>query len=227
VDAPPVEVGLMRRCVLTDLDRTLTGRDLVPDVRALERIHELRTRGVRVVVVSGRTLEHMMDLGLHKAVDGLVAENGAIVCVPGAETLEVHGQGFRDAARDALGPREASFRWGRVLGSGPRALAEDATARLRAGGVAHAVSFNAEEAMLLPEGVDKASGARRALFHMGLEVEDAWAVGDGENDIPLLRLAPVAAAPANAPQAVRDAATVLVLSEYSQAFLDFTGPLVA
>lgn len=217
---------MLARCVLTDLDRTLTGADLVLDVRALERIHALRERGVRVVVVSGRTLEHMMDAGLHKACDGIVAENGAVVCIPEREVLEVRGQGFREAAVAALGPQGAPFVWGRVMGSGPRAVAEAVSARLREAGVAHTLSFNAEEVMLLPEGVDKAWGARRALFHLGLTPEDAWAVGDGENDIPLLRLVPVGAAPLNAPQQVRDVATVLVLAEYSQAFIDFTRPLV-
>lgn len=225
--AAPAEVGLMARCLLTDLDRTLTGPDLVLDVRALERVRALRGAGVRVAVVSGRTLEHMMGLRLHEAVDGLVAENGAVVCVPGAETLEVHGHGFREAAQAALGSLASSFHWGRVLGSGPRALAVEAGRRLRLAGVPHHLSFNAEEVMLLPEGVDKASGARRALFHLGIRPEDAWAVGDGENDIPLLRLAPVSAAPANAPREVREVATVLLVTEHSEGFLDFTRPLLA
>lgn len=215
------------RCVLTDLDRTLTGPDLRLDPRAVERIDALRRAGVLVVVVTGRRLEELVDAGLHERVDGLVAENGAVVCVPGEEVMEWVHVGFADAAREALGDLAGAFRWARVLGSGPRELAAEAGRRLARGGVAHHLAFNAEEVMVLPEGVDKAWGARRCLWHLGLAPEACWAIGDGENDVPMLRLAAVGAVPANAAPEASAVADVRMASAYGQAFLDLTEPLVA
>lgn len=214
------------RIVLTDLDRTLTGADLRLDAAALSRIRELRHAGVKVVVVTGRTLDHLVDMGLHRELDALVAENGAIVALPGELDPEMAGAGFADAARKALGELAGSFAWGRALGSGPREVAKEAKARLDAAGVPCELSFNAEEVMLLPAGVDKASGARRAMERLGVQAEDAWSIGDGENDVPLLSLARVSAVPANGSPEARKAATMALDAAYSEGFLAFTRPLV-
>ena len=214
------------RCVVTDLDRTLTGPDLHPDARALARIDALRRSGVLVVVATGRRLEELVEMGLHARVDGLVAENGPVVCVPVEEVMTCAHVGFGESARAALGDLARAFRWGRVMGSGPRDLAEEASSRLRRGGVAHGLAFNAEEAMLLPGGVDKAWGVRRCLRYLRVGPEACWAIGDGENDASMLRLAGVGAAPANAAAAALEAADVRVASSYADAFLDLTRPLV-
>lgn len=213
------------RCVATDLDRTLTGEDLRLDPLALARIEALRRAGVLVVVATGRRLEELLEMGLQARVDGLVAENGAIVCLPGDQVMETTGAAFADAARAALGDLAGAFAWGRVLGSGPRGLAEEASVRLARAGVPHALSFNAEEVMLLPEGVDKARGLARCLAHLGVDPGACWAIGDGENDVPMLRLAALGAAPANAVPEARAAADVLLAASHARAFLDLTAPL--
>jgi len=213
------------KCIVTDLDRTLTGSDLVPDEIALQRIGQLRAAGVRVVVATGRRLDELVSLGIAERVDGLVAENGAIVSVDGA--LQVRDLGFASRAREALGEHSGRFHWGQVVGSGPRDLTDDATRLLAKAGVAHGFEHNAEEVMLLPPGVDKATGAQACLARLGLTAEDAWAIGDGDNDASMLRWAGLGAAPANASQVARDAADVLLVASHAEAFLEFTAPLVA
>lgn len=214
------------RALVTDLDRTLTGPDLVPDPRALRRLQALREAGVRVVIASGRTLEHMLHAGLDRVTDALVAENGAVVRVPARDVLQVRAAGFPPQARRALGPLADAFSWGRVLGSGPRALAPRASELLRAGGVAHALEWNADEVMLLPPGVDKAVGATVALRLLDADPAAAWAIGDGENDLSLFRMAALSAAPAQAPEHVRAAASTRLVRPWADGFLDFTHPLL-
>ena len=223
----PEVVKLQARVIVSDLDRTLTGADLRLDPRVLERIAELREGGVRVVIATGRRLEELVDMGLVDRVDGLVAENGAIVCVPHENVLETREPGFRDAARAALGELASSFHWGRVIGSGPREASREVAARLDAAGVAHALEFNAQEVMILPRGVDKAVGAEACLRRLGLTRDDAWAIGDGENDASLLAWAHVGAAPANAAPAAMRSADVLLGGAYSDAFLELTASMLA
>lgn len=214
------------KAIVTDLDRTLTGHDLRIDPRALRRMRALREQGVRVVVATGRTLEYLLDARLDECADALVAENGAVVCVPHGLHLDVRAPSFKQEARGALGPLADAFTWGRVLGSGPRTLAHRATSLLHAAGVDHHVEWNAGEAMLLPLGVDKASGASLALRHLDLSMADAWAIGDGENDVSLFRAAALSGAPANAPESVRSSASTRLVGSYADGFLDFTAALL-
>lgn len=213
------------RCIASDLDRTLTGPELRLDPAALARIDALRAAGIRVVIATGRRLDELEAMGLDARADALVAENGALVRVAGA--TETSDARFADRARAALADLAGSFVWGSVLGSGPRHLAQEARARLARAGIPHGVEFNAEEVMLLPEGVDKASGLRRCLERLGIAPEACWAIGDGENDASMLRLVARGAAPANAVPTAREAARVQLASAYSLAFLELTEPLVA
>lgn len=214
------------RAILSDLDRTLTGADLVPDEAAIERIRALRARGIRVIVVTGRRLDDLLATVIPRELDALVAENGAIVMSADTTHLKVDGVPWTRRARAALGGLASSFQWGRVVGSGPRKLADDARAALARHNVTAEFSFNAEELMLLPPGVDKAAGATQALALFDLKPEDAWSIGDGENDVPLLSLTPTSAAPANAHPTAKAAATKRLSQAYSKGFIEFTEPLM-
>lgn len=214
------------RCIVTDLDRTLTGPDLLVDEAAIDRIRTLRKRGVRVVIATGRRLEELGAMGLTKEVDGIVAENGAIVSIPHENVLHIVHADFAQLAREALGSLATRFQWGRVVGSGPRELDLLVRQRLAAGKVGHSLEFNAEHVMILPEGVSKASGAEICLRHLDLTAGDAWAIGDGENDASLLRWASVGAAPGNAARATKEAADLLIVASYSRGFLELTEPIL-
>lgn len=227
MDAPrAVVIGMSPRCIVSDLDRTLTGPDLLLDGAALERIRALRERGVLVVIATGRRFDELEARGLTREVDGLVAENGAVICIPSVNVFQVVAPEFVRLARKALGPLEERFSWGRAIGSGPRELVFPASERLAAARVGHTLEFNAEEVMLLPPRVSKATGAELCLQRLGASARDAWAIGDGENDAALLKWARVGAAPANAAPEALTAADVRLARSYSDGFLELTEPLV-
>ena len=58
--------------------------------------------------------------------------------------------------------------------------------------------------MLLPVGIDKDFGLSEALKQMNLLPNEIVAVGDGENDLPLLNLCGLAVSVANALPIVKD-----------------------
>lgn len=213
------------RALLTDLDRTLTGPDLAPDPRALACIQRLRRDGVLVGVVSGRPLAELARGPLKGAFDGYVAENGAIVHAPALGWMEAVAPGFVVDARHALGSSAEGFAWRVASASGPRRLVAGASRQLLQAGLAHEIAFNAQEGMILPPGVDKGRGAARLLRVWRVDPADAAAIGDGENDVPMLRLAALSAAPAQADPDALAAARVRLAGAYAEGFLELAAVL--
>ncbi len=65
---------------------------------------------------------------------------------------------------------------------------------------------------LVPPGVDKGAGLALAAKLLGVPRQEVIAVGDGENDIPMLRWAGLGAAMGNAPDSVKAAADIVIPS---------------
>ena len=78
---------------------------------------------------------------------------------------------------------------------------------IRESGLDLQVIFNKCAVMVLPSGVDKATGLAAALDELGLSPRDVVAVGDAENDQAFLALCGFAAAVANALPALKERAT--------------------
>lgn len=209
------------RTLITDLDRTLTGPDLKLDEHARRMLRELREAGIRVILATGRPLVHVVQLGLRELTDALVVENGAIVMDSSTRETHITGGDFRSQAERALGDLASRFSWNRVVGSGPRELATEAGARLNAMGMHFNLEFNEEHVMVLPAGVDKGTGALAALRLLGIRSRDVWAIGDGENDVPLFRIARESAAPAQATPGVSSQTTITLDGTYSEGFVEF------
>lgn len=70
-----------------------------------------------------------------------------------------------------------------------------------------AATFSHEHYLeITAEDADKATAVADLATHLGLDMRAVAAIGDGENDIPLLRAAGLAVAMGNAPPAVREVA---------------------
>ena len=59
---------------------------------------------------------------------------------------------------------------------------------------------------MVPQGIDKAESLKRLLQHLGMDAAEMVSVGDGGNDISMLRLAGAGVAMQNAPDHVKEAA---------------------
>jgi Cof subfamily protein (haloacid dehalogenase superfamily) len=63
---------------------------------------------------------------------------------------------------------------------------------------------------VMDAGVSKGQGLRFAMEYLGLKAEEIVAIGDEENDLPMFAVAGFTAAPANAKEAVREAADLVI-----------------
>lgn len=188
-----------------DYDGTIATDGIVPDpvVRALER---LRESGRKTILVTGRELEDLRrDFAGLEIFDRVVAENGALLFGPATNHVrtlaEPSPQDFVEALR-ARGVAPLAVGHVIVATSEPNERAVlDAIRELE---LELEVILNKGAVMVLPAGVNKASGVRVAFDELGLAPQDAVGVGDAENDHAFLDVCGLSVAVANALPAVKE-----------------------
>jgi hydroxymethylpyrimidine pyrophosphatase-like HAD family hydrolase len=212
---------MMLSVVALDYDGTIATRDVVdPAVR--NAIADARTSGITVLLVTGRSLDELRRVAgdLH-FVDGVVAENGALVHFPDSGHTSILAPRIPPAFVDELQRRGLAIRPGECLvdanaADGPRLLEA-----VRALEQPLVLLFNRSRVMVLPQGVSKATGLHTTLDMLRLSARNTLAIGDAENDHELLRLAEVGAAVEWGSQTLRAAADIVVHGSGPFAVADF------
>jgi len=213
--------------IALDYDGTIAHGDRL-DGSMREAIARLRSSGIVVVLVTGRILRelHRVAGDLH-FVDGVVAENGAVVHFPGSEHTSVLAPPMPTVFLTELGRRGIPYEAGQCLidaaaDEGPRLLDV-----IRALELPLVQLFNRSRVMVLPQGVSKATGLHTALDMLRLSARNTLAIGDAENDHELLRIAEVGAAVAWGSAALRSASDLVVEGSGPAAVAGFLRPLSA
>jgi hydroxymethylpyrimidine pyrophosphatase-like HAD family hydrolase len=203
-----------------DYDGTIAQEGkLDPDVRA--SIEEARTRGIVLVLVTGRSLLDLRQVaGDLDIFDAVIAENGAVLAFPGGRT-RVLGRPPPPALLDELCRLKVDFSIGECVlaadaGAAPRILA--AVQKLECPLV---LVFNRSRVMLLPQGISKATGLREALDTLRLSLHNCIAIGDAENDYQLLEACEIGVAVGRGSQSLREVADDVLTGEGPAAVADY------
>ena len=191
--------------LVADYDGTLAEHDRISDetAAALER---LRASGRRAIMVTGRRLNDLLAVcTCPRLFDLIVAENGAVVYEPGTRKESVLANPPSKALVKALRARSITpLEIGEVIvaTSEPhRAAVQDVVWEL---GLEAQVIGNRGAVMLLPAGINKASGLEHALRKLGLSRHEAVGIGDAENDHSFLESCECAVAVANATASLKE-----------------------
>jgi len=196
--------------IAIDYDGTITRNDMLdPTVRPA--IAAARTSGSTVLLVTGRILEDLRRVAgdLH-FVDGVIAENGAIVHFPDSGHTSTLAPPVPEGFVMELRRRGIPFGLGRSLVDADATEAPRLLEVIRALELPLVLIFNGGRVMVLPQGVSKATGLHVALDMLRLSPRNTVAIGDAENDHELLRLAEVGVAVEWASPALRSAADILL-----------------
>ena len=198
----------MRYIVLAcDYDGTLA-HDGHVDEATLAALDRLKASGRRLILVTGRRLEDLQRVFPAFAVfERIVAENGAVLYDPAAREQRTLAEPPTMAFIERLRDRKISpFEVGHVIVATWRPNENEVLAAIRDLGLEHQVIFNKDAVMVLPPGVNKATGLAAALEDLRLSPHNVVAVGDAENDHALLQACECGVAVANAVPTLRDRA---------------------
>jgi hydroxymethylpyrimidine pyrophosphatase-like HAD family hydrolase len=212
----------------TDFDGTLASDGRVSE-QAASALERLRVSGRRVILVTGRRLDELLKVcsctGLFELV---VAENGAIVYDPAS----------RQQTQLANPPSERFVQRLRSRGVDPleigqvlvathaphRATVQDVIWEL---GLEVQVIGNRNTVMVLPAGINKATGLDYALRELGLSRHEVVGIGDAENDHSFLQRCECAVAVANAAQSTKEVAAIVTAAEDGSGVVELIDELIA
>ena len=214
--------------VACDYDGTLAtdGQVRGPTVAALKR---LRDSGRKLILVTGRQLEDLFgvfpDVDLF---DSVVAENGAVLYQPITQSEKVLTTPAPEELLLALQERGVHpLAVGRAILATwhPHEIA--VLEAIRDLGLEHQVIFNKGAVMVLPPGVNKATGLAAALQELELSPHNVVGVGDAENDHAFLRLCECAIAVQNALPMVKETADIVTPGDHGTGVNELIDRLVA
>ncbi|HLJ97805.1 MAG TPA: HAD family hydrolase [Gemmataceae bacterium] len=210
-----------------DYDGTLAADGRVDD-ETLAALERLRVFGRKLILVTGRELPDLLSVfpNLH-LFDSIVAENGALLYWPSdgeQKTLaERPPEQFLQALHDR-GVRPLST--GQVIVATWRpfqAIVLEVIAEL---GLELQVILNKGAVMVLPTGINKATGLRTALTELGIAPCNVVGVGDAENDHAFLSLCGCSVAVANALPVVKDRAHFVTRAHHGAGVTELIDELI-
>jgi len=210
-----------------DYDGTAASEDHLSDAatRALER---LPASGRRAVLLTGRRLVELFALCPQlRLFDLVVAENGAVLYDPRR----------REETLLATPPPERFIQQLRARGVEPLEVGKVVVVAherhriiihetIRELGLELQVIYNRSSVMVLPPGVNKASGLAVALRRLGLSRHEAIGIGDAENDYSFIRYCECGAAVANAVDSLKESADLVTQSPNGRGVAELVDELI-
>ncbi len=195
----------MRYQVLAvDYDGTLATDGQV-DEATVESLVRLRTSpGWHLILATGRRLDPLLEVFPQIDVFHLVvAENGGLLYRPGSGQEQMLAGPPPPEFVKTLRDRGVPFETGRVIVATWTPYAAKVQEVLREQRLDLTMIYNKGAVMVLPAGIDKASGLEAALRELGLSARNTVAVGDAENDEALLAMCGYKVAVGNALPALK------------------------
>src|SRR5262249_52361004 len=210
-----------------DYDGTLAsqGRVAGETVSALKRI---AASGRKLILVTGRELDDLQSVFPHlNLFDWIVAENGALLHRPADKLEKVLGEvppeQFIAALRKA---RVDPLFVGRVIVATWKPHEQTVVETIRDLGLELQVIFNKEAVMVLPAGVNKATGLEAVLKELGLSSHNVVAIGDAENDHAFMSVCEFSAAVSNALPAIKERADLVTKSDHGNGVVELANQLL-
>jgi hydroxymethylpyrimidine pyrophosphatase-like HAD family hydrolase len=214
--------------LVVDYDNTLAdGGRVAGFVR--EALVRLRESGRYAILVTGRRLDDVLArCACSDCFDYVIAENGAVAYRPATRERQRLAEPIPGNFVAALRSRGVSpLEIGEVTVATHEAARASVLECIRETGLELHMVFDRRAVIVLPPGVNKATGMKFALRRLGLSQHEAVGVGDAENDHSFLRLAECPVAVANAIDSIKQAAAFVTNAPAGEGVRELIDQLVA
>src|SRR5215216_5378771 len=218
----------MRYYVLAcDFDNTLASHGRVEEIviAALERV---RNSGRKLIMVTGRELDDLIRLFPRVDLfERVVAENGALLYRPATREEKVLGEPPNSEFIELLRERGVSpLGVGHVIVATREPYEKIALEAIHEMGLEYQVIFNKGAVMILPSGLNKATGLKAALTQLSLSPHNVVGIGDAENDHAFLSQCECGVAVANALPMLMERADFVTKAENGSGVIELVDKLV-
>lgn len=177
------------KALATDYDGTLANDGVVAP-QTISSLEQLRASGFRLFLVTGREVEELRQIFPQcDLFDAVVAENGGVLYDPKHRALKaLHEPPPEKLVEDLRGRGVRPLSVGHVLIATREPNEGVVLESIKVHGLELKIVFNKGAVMVLPPGVNKATGLATALKEAGLSPKTCVGVGDAENDHAFLKL---------------------------------------
>jgi HAD superfamily hydrolase (TIGR01484 family) len=198
-------IAMRFHVVATDYDGTLATDGKVSE-QTRAALDRLRTSARKLLLVTGRQIDDLLtvcpDLSPFELV---VAENGALLYWPATKEQRVLAEAPPPAFVEALRAQGVpDVAVGKVIVATWQPHESKVLQVIQEQGLELQVIFNKAAVMVLPSGVNKASGLDQALALLGYSAHECVGIGDAENDHAFLGRCEAAIAVENAIPALKE-----------------------
>jgi HAD superfamily hydrolase (TIGR01484 family) len=223
-----VDRAMRYHVLAADYDGTLAHHGQVDDA-TWAALRRLRESGRKAVMVTGRELDDLLTLIPEPELFArIVAENGALIYDPATRQIRTLAEPppphFVDELRSRGVERVST---GHVIVASWEPHQDTILHVIRDLGLELQVIFNKGAVMVLPSGVNKATGLAAALTELCMSPHNTVAIGDAENDHALLVASECGVAVANALPALKDKADLVMQQDHGAAVAELIDRLIA
>lgn len=212
----------------TDYDGTLAHHGRVSE-STLDALRRVRASGRKLIMVTGRELPDLeRAFPPLEMFDLIVAENGALLYWPAEKRTDVLAEPPPTTLCTTLKERGVSpLSCGRVVIGAWRPHEKILLEVISELGLEHHIIFNKDAVMVLPSGVNKATGLGHALDRMKINPDQVVGIGDAENDHAFLDACAIAVAVENALPSLKEHCDLVTTKDHGDGVVELIDRLLA
>ncbi|HVV05767.1 MAG TPA: HAD-IIB family hydrolase [Puia sp.] len=212
----------------TDYDGTLADQGRVGE-DVLNKLKEFQVTGRRKILVTGREMKDLISVFPdYKVFDYIVAENGAVIHETATGKEQLLGPEPDPAFVRSLEERGVyPISVGRVIIATWEPHENTVLEVIKASGSERQVIFNKGAVMILPPGVNKATGLQQLLHQLHLSLHNTVGIGDAENDGALLQASECAVAVNNALPGLKKLADLVTENGHGKGVIELMERVIA
>ena len=215
------------RALATDYDGTIAHHGTVPP-NTLQALQRLKSAGFRLILVTGRELNELRAIFPELSwFDLAVVENGGVIFHPASEKIELLAGGPPVKFVEALKAASIPVQVGHSIVATWEPHEKKVLEIIHEQCLELQVIFNKGAVMILPTGVNKATGLKAACQQLGLEPAECAGVGDAENDHSFLDICGLSAAVANALPVIKEKVHFVTQKDHGDGVIELIERMLA